>query len=153
MSGIANMFGIGASVRGFGDIMQGNDQATAMRTNAQIYGGEASTASTQGFQAEATQRRAGAMAIGRETAAAGQAGGGYGGSTGRAIGQSIQNAELDALNVRYKSQMQRWSYGTQAAFMNQEAKTQGQNGLLKAGASLLQGYSSQYTGPAQIPVS
>lgn len=125
-----------------GSVIQGASQQGADDANAAIYNQEARTARAQGYEAEATQRRHGALELGAARAGAGQAGAGYGGSTGRAIGQSSLNAELDALNIRYKQNLQSWSYDTQASNLRQEGKNALVSSGIRAGASLLKGYSN-----------
>ena len=131
-------------------VAQGVSQENALKYNAGIYGDEATTAVAQGYQAEATQRRKNAAMLGSMTAAAGQAGAGYGGSAGRSIDQSAVNAELDALNIRYKAGLQKWGYQQQSNNLNQEADAVGRNTILKAGASLLTGTSGGYIGGADL---
>lgn len=127
-----------------GALISGLSQASALRENARTYDTEAGIASTQGYEQEAQQRRAGAMEMGRETAAIGAAGAGYGGSAGRSLAQSAQNIELDALNIRYKAQLQKWAYGAQSENLRSEAGTAEAGGVMKAGAALLSGYSKKY---------
>ena len=130
-----------------GSAVQGIQQGNAASANAGTMAQEGQIAATQGYEAEAQQRRRTGMILGAETAAAGQAGAGYGGSVGRSITQSATNAELDALNLRYKSQLQKWGYSTQAGNLRAEGDTAMSSGLLRAGGSLLTGYSRQYLQP------
>ncbi len=125
-----------------GAAVQGVQQTSAADANAATYGIESKVASTQGYEAEAQQRREGAEAIGRSVTAAGQSGGGYGGSTGRAIGQSALNANLDALNIRYKAQLQKWGFGAQSQNLKDESAVVGTSSIFKAGAQLLRGYGN-----------
>lgn len=138
---------IGLIASGAGAAAQGVAQSNALASNAATYSLEGKTAAAQGYEAEAQQRRQGAQVIGREVAGAGQAGAGYQGSTGNVIGQSAVNTELDALNIRYKAQLQKWSYATQSSNLASESATAGNAGFLKTGAALLKGYSSNYTNP------
>lgn len=135
---------IGTSLNTFAAVKSGVDQSNALRSNAQSYAMEGATAARQGYEQEAQTRRQGALALGRETAAAGTAGAGYGGSAGRAIAQSALHTELDAQNIRYKAQLQKWAYGVQAQNLQDEAKTARTTGFLKAGAQLLTGFSKDY---------
>lgn len=128
-------------------VAQGMSAKNTADQNAGIQRQEAGIAASQGYAAEANQRRQGADVIGRQVAAAGQAGGGYGGSVGRSIGQSAQNAELDALNIRYKAGLARWGYSTQADFTQQQGKDAQGASILRAGSALLSSYSSSYAGP------
>lgn len=127
-------------------LVAGIAQARSDRANAAVMGQEGSIAATQGFEQEAQQRRAGTMALGREKAALGAAGAGYGGSAGRAVRQSALNTELDALNIRYKSQLQRWAYASQGQNLKYEGGMALAGGAMKAGAALLRGYSGNYVG-------
>lgn len=145
MSGLTKAFPqIATSLQTFGAMKSGIDKSNAMRSNAQSYATEGAIAARQGSEQEAQQRRSSSMALGRETAAAGTAGAGYGGSTGRAIQQSALSAELDAQNIRYKAQLQKWAFGAQAQNLQDEAKTARTGGYLKAGAALLTGFSKDY---------
>jgi hypothetical protein len=134
----------GGAVSAGGAAFQGAQQANALNNNATVMGYEGTTAAAQGYQAEANLRRRTAMILGNEQAAAGQAGAGYGGSVGRSIKQSALNMELDALNVRYKSQLQKWGYNTQAGFLRTAADAAQSAGTLRAGAALLTGVGNYY---------
>lgn len=133
-----------------GALTSGLTGAQASEQNARTYRSEGAIATTQGAEQEAQERRGTAMTLGSMRAAAAQAGGGTDGSAGRAIGQSAMNAELDALNIRYKSQLQRWAYSAQAENLDKEATIQRTGGFLKAGAALLKGYSSNYLGGSDM---
>lgn len=132
-----------------GSVVQGIQQKNAADANARIQAQEGAIAAAQGYSAEATQRRQGTMALGRETAAVGQAGGGYGGSAGRVLDQSATNAELDALNVRYKAGLQKWGYDTQSSLTQREGSDELGTSFALAGTKLLQGYSKAYQSPGQ----
>lgn len=136
---------IATSLQTFGALKSGIDQSNALRYNAQSYATEGAIAGRQGAEQEAQTRRQGSMALGHEAAAVGTAGAGYGGSAGRAMAQSAVNTQLDALNIRYKAQLQKWAFGAQAQNLQDEAKTARTGAFLKAGASLLTGFSKDYT--------
>lgn len=129
-----------------GAVTSAVQKSDASAVNAATMRDEAKTAAAQGFEAEAAQRRKTGIILGSEAAAAGQAGAGYGGSTGRVLQQSALNAEKDALNIRYKAQLQKWGYTTQAGNIAYEGQQESNAGFLKAGASLLRGYSGNYLG-------
>jgi hypothetical protein len=141
---------VGVAATAAGAVAQGVSQSNAQAANAGTMATEGKIAATQGYEAEAQQRRKTGMIIGAEQAAAGQAGAGYGGSVGRSIGQSSRNAELDALNIRYKAQLQKWGYTTQAGNLQSESDTAMNSGLMRAGASLLTGYSRSYLQPEGV---
>ena len=130
-----------------GSAIAGADRADALNANAATMAYEGRTAAAQGYQAEAEQRRRAGMVLGQEAAAAGQAGAGYGGSVGRSMKQSALNAELDALNVRYKTRLQKWSFDTQATNLRAEASAASASGTLNTASALLRGYSQNYMSP------
>lgn len=130
----------------YGAYQQGQASSNSAGANAATYREEAATTLSQGYEAEAQQRRRGADVIGREVTAAGQAGAGYGGSVGRSIRQSAVNTELDALNIRYKAGLQAWAYRTQGANLSAESGIFSQVGNMRAGAALLKGYSNYTSG-------
>ena len=136
------MMGLSAA----GAARSGMDKSQALAQDAGAYAAEGRTASAQGYEAESMQRRTGALALGRMTAAAGQSGGGYQGSTGAVINQSAENAEHDALSVRYKAQLQKWAYASQSANLSQASSNAGTSGVVNTGAALLKGFSNTYTG-------
>lgn len=129
-----------------GSLISGTNKANAAASNAAIMGYEANTAAAQGYEAEAQQRRRGAMMEGSQIAAAGQAGAGYGGSTGRAITQNVRNMTEDALAIRYKASLQKWAYGTQSSNIAAEGQSEANSDYLRAGGAFLKGYSGNYLG-------
>jgi len=129
-----------------GSVISGTQKANAAESNAQVLGFEAKTAAAQGYSAEAQQRRKTAAMEGSQIAAAGQAGAGFGGSTGRAITQNVRNATEDALAIRYKAQLAKWSYGLQSANVAAEGQSEANSDYLKAGGAFLRGYSGNYLG-------
>lgn len=137
---------IGMAISAVGAVSSGVQKSEAAAANASAMNYEAKTASDQGYEAEAAERRKTGMILGSEVAAAGQAGAGYQGSTGRSINQSALNMEKDALNIRYKAQLQKWGYTTQAGNIAYEGQQEATSDYLKAGGSLLRGYSGNYLG-------
>jgi len=73
--------------------------------NAGLLRDQAATTLSQGYADEATQRREATLLLGKQAAAAAQAGGGYGGTTALYMKGSAAAAEIDALNIRYRSVM------------------------------------------------
>lgn len=137
---------LGTGLNALGAFTAQSAEARSLRYNARAYQAEADIASRQGLEQEAQQRITGAKVLGRQVAAAGESGGGYGGSTGAIIGQSARNIELDALNTRYKAALQRWSFAAQSQNLAAEGRQAQMGAYLKAGAALLRGYSGNYTG-------
>ena len=58
--------------------------------------------------------------------------------------QSAINAELDALNVRYRGQLTKFGYDYNSQGQIQEAQMRKRNANLSAGATLLKGVSNYY---------
>lgn len=131
-----------AGLNAYGSLREGMDKSKDLAYNAAAMRQQGSIASAQGYEEEASQRDVNADMTGRQVAAAGQAGAGYGGSTGDVIRQSAVNAELDARTIRYKGALQRWGANAQADNLDRDSKTARRSGILKAGAALLQGYSN-----------
>lgn len=111
----------------------------AQQTNASILSGERSMAINQAASQEGMVRRASREQLGRQAAAFGAAGVGYGGSSETSLSQSAVNQELDALNTRYKGAITGFGYGVQAGYDRKQAQTDLQSGGLLAGAALLKG--------------
>jgi hypothetical protein len=127
-------------------LMSAQAKTNAANDNATVMGYEAKTAATQGYEAEAQQRRKTAMMEGSQIAAAAQAGAGFGGSTGRAITQNMRNATEDALSIRYKAHLAKWGYELQASNVTSEGQSEARSDYFRAGGALLKGYSGNYLG-------
>ena len=76
----------------------------------------------QGVQAEDQVRRNSRVQLGKEIAAFGSAGVGYGGSSEDALRTSTVNQEMDALNTRYKAQLAGYGYGVRLALTKRRAR-------------------------------
>jgi hypothetical protein len=116
-------------------------QSQAADYNAKVSTNEANMSVNQANAQEGQVRRAGREALGRQAAAFGAAGVGYGGSSETALDQSAINQELDALNTRNKGTITAYGYRTNAGLEQDQAKGYG----LMAGAALLKGFGSNYT--------
>lgn len=128
---------------------QGVKQSQADTYNAKVMGQEQANAVNQANAQEGLVRRNSREALGKQAAAFGAAGVGYGGSSEVALDQSAVNQELDALNTRYKGAITGWGYGAQSQI--DQSKSTG-DGLM-AGAALLKGLGPTYTFTPQSPAS
>lgn len=137
---------LAAAVAGTSQIMKARSEADALGTNANIMRTESALALGQGAQAEAQSRRSSREAIGRQAAAFGAAGVGYGGSSEKAMSQSLVNQEMDALNTRYKGTLTAYGYQTQAQIDAEAAGQAKTAGYINAGTSALKAYAGSYTG-------
>jgi hypothetical protein len=124
-----------------GAAYQGIQAHNASVYNAEVMSQEQRNTVNQAAAQEGLVRRNSREMIGRQAAAFGAAGVGYGGSSETALDQSAVNQELDALNTRYKGAITGWGYGAQSQIDQSQAKSQG----LMAGAALLKGLGPTYT--------
>lgn len=132
--------------------------ANAARYNAAADTARATVALQQGNANEESQRRQAALAIGRQNAAMAESGVDI--SSGSALDlykQSATNAELDALNIRYGSQLQAQGLQQQSTLDTLSANQSDRNassaqtaGYLNAGASALSAYGTYTTRQAQL---
>lgn len=141
-------------VMGIAAAYQGIQKAQSDQYNAAVDKQQQSNAVDQSnAQANLVQRNSREM-LGRQAAAFGSAGVGYGGSSEIALDQSAINQELDSLNTRYKGAVTGWGYGAQAqvdqAQVGQDniaailgAASAGTKSL--AGTSALRGSGTNYT--------
>ena len=121
-------------------------QAQAAQTNAEIANNNARGARLAANANEEAARRKSSYSRGQQRAAIGQAGIAYEGSALDVLGQSAANAELDALNIRYRGDLDATNYLNQAGLY--QAQKQGallsadnaeEAGLYGAATSLLGG--------------
>jgi hypothetical protein len=138
-------------VQATGDLIQGLDAKRAADYNATARQMEARATLQQSAGQEQQQRQKGREALGRQAAAVGQAGIGYGGSAAGVMNQSAVNAELDAQNVRYRGQFTAYGYNTQAQADRYEGNVALTRGALLAGGQLLTGVSNVYMAGTRKP--
>jgi hypothetical protein len=121
-------------VGAYGSYQQGDATEDAFEDSA----GEAFS---QGYGDEQLQRRRARQFFGIQAASIAQAGLGYDGTIGRVIEQSETNAELDALNLRYRG-LQRGRGLIEEGFAAKQAGKFGAGGNALSGASTLFGQRS-----------
>ena len=127
-----------------GAMKQGNDANSADQFNAAQRRIEGQAALDQSTQQEAQQRQSSREALGKQAAAVGAAGIGYGGSSAKVMDQSAINAELDALHIRYRGQFTNYGYQAEANALEAEGRKKKQSGWISAAGSILQGVGSYY---------
>lgn len=115
-------------------------QSQAQAFDAKVAQQESRLSVDQANAQEGQVRRSSREALGRQAAAFGAAGVGYGGSSETSLDQSAVNQELDALNTRYKGSITGYGYRVQSGIDQQNSKQYG----LMAGAALLKGYGSNH---------
>ena len=145
---VAGLGALGAMSQAHSASVNAQNQANASKYNALVNQQQAVAAVNVASQDEQAQRRQSAIILGRQKAAINEAGIGLDGSGGDVFQQSAQNAELDALNIRYGGQLKANAFNSQsnmdlyaADTQKQNAKSIQQSGYLNAGASALSGYS------------
>src|SRR5687768_2109600 len=89
----------------FSSIFEGLSGYAEGRANAKTLRQQARTARAQGYADEESQRRYTKAFAGEQAAALAQSGTGTGGTNAMLIEQDAVNAELDALNIRYRSNL------------------------------------------------
>lgn len=140
MSQAVPLLAIGAGVMGAGNALaSGKAAQRAANFNAETMEAEARIAKQQGAAREEAQRRRAREFLGTQRAAAGQAGVGLGGSIGDVLEQSATDAELDALNIRYESNLQALGMQNQAAITRWQGKEAKRAARAQAITSLLSG--------------
>lgn len=132
--------------------------ANAADYNAAADNQRATVALQQGNANEEAQRRQASLAMGRQAGATAQSGVDL--SSGSALDlykQSATNAELDALNIRYGSQLQAQGLQSQTVLDSMSAQQSRNNastamtaGYLNAGAAALSSYGTYTSQKAQL---
>ena len=102
-----------------GAVQQGVAKKQASDFNAKVDFQEAQAARGSALNQENLQRRQSKELVGREEAAFGSSGAGYGGSSATAIHESSLNTEMDALNTRYKGSLAAYGYLQQSSIDTQ----------------------------------
>ena len=147
---------IGMFLNAASSISQGSanyDQMTknsdALKFNAATYRVNAENILSQAAQNEATQRRRSAVQLGQARAAVAESGIGFEGTGGQLIEQSVMNAEMDALNIRYAGVLAAKGMESQAKMadyqeqVNSDSKKRLLSTMpLNVASSALSGYSS-----------
>lgn len=128
-----------------GAAYQGVQQKNAQTFNSQVMGNEQKLSIDQANAQEGLSRRASREALGRQAAAFGAGGVGYGGSSETALDASAVNQEMDALNTRYKGSITGYGYGVQSGIDKSQGNTDMTQASLLAGGALLKGMGGSYT--------
>jgi len=110
--------------------------------NAQVLANEGAAANAQAVQQSNMVERQGRAALGRSSAAIGQAGTGYGGSNAAEMDQAAVSVEMDALNARYKGAFTAYGYNAESGNALKSADANAKNALLKGASQYLFGAGS-----------
>lgn len=155
---LAAVAAVGALKSAQAQSQQADAAANAATYNALADNNRATVALQQGNAQEESQRRQAAIALGNQNAAMAQTGTDL--ASGSALDlykQSATSAELDALNIRYGSQLQAQGLQSQSTLdamqatqQQRNAQTAMSNGYLNAGAAALSTYGSYSSNSAQL---
>lgn len=135
-----------------GAAYQGVKSYQADTYNSAVMKNQQSFAVNQATAQEGMVRRNSREQLGRQAAAFGGAGVGYGGSSETALDQSAVNQELDALNTRYKGTITGYGYGVESDILKQQGKDALTSGMLLAGGSALRN-NPRYTSGLPTPAA
>lgn len=145
----AAVAGAGALVSGINQSASDRQQAAALNRNAALSDQQAQQVYAQGVEREDTQRQQAGQQLGAQRAAVAESG--FNPSSGSALDvqqNSVRNAELDALQLRYQGVLQGNSLEDQATQQRYSAQVAGSNarsaittGVLSAAGTALSGYS------------
>lgn len=134
-----------------GAAYQGIKSSQDSQYNAAVAGQQRDNSVNQANAQEGLVRKNSREMLGRQAAAFGAAGVGYGGSSEISLDQSAVNQELDALNTKYRGAVTGWGYGAQSQLDKTQAKEEGGAGALLAGAALLKGSGPTYSFAPKSP--
>lgn len=142
----------GSLVEGIAAKRQGDYEGAVAGENAKTARENAARARSDAAAAEEAQRRQARKSLGRSAAAAAQsgvAGAGLGeGSTGAALKQASQEAELDALSIRYEGETTARGHESDARQFDMERKAAFQRGRMGLLSGVLGAASAGLSGAA-----
>ena len=134
----------------FGSLMSANSQIKAGNAagdahdfNASIAEGNADQAIIQAAQQERQQRIIGRKAVGDMRASFG-ASGGTGGSAMDVLAESMANAEMDALNIRYAGEVKSANFKNEANLMRLQGRNARNAAQSNANATIFNGMTSTF---------
>jgi hypothetical protein len=140
----------GGGLKAYGELEQADAQSRAYDYNANIAEENATQALAISAQNERRQRIQGKKEIGSMVAAYGASGVTTEGSPMEVLADSIANAELDALNVRFSGQSKAINLRNEAAYGRYQAREAKRMARISAAASLLGAGGKSYS---QMPSS
>lgn len=139
-----------AVVSAVGMISQAQSAKSAANYNAAVAERNATVSRQQAAANEAAQRRENYRAMGRIRAGYGAAGVTPEGSPLDILESSAAEAELDALNTRYKGELTAIGYQDEATLQRSRASSAMTAGVLNAGSALLSGAGKSYAGTSLL---
>lgn len=150
---IGGVAAMGSLMKGIGEAQQLSAQADAAKYNAAVLRQQSDQALRTSAAEEATQRRQAEQVLGTQRAAIAESGLGFGGSAADVMRESRIEAELDALNIRYKGQLESRNLLSAAALEKYKAATARRQvplAYVGAGTSALSEGVSGYVGGGRL---
>jgi len=136
-----------AAVTAAGAIVQGHAAKNASSANARIAEQNRDIAIQQSAAQEQQQRRGARYALGRQAAAQAESGiDATTGSAARVSAESATDAELDAMNIRYRGMMQGFGHETEAAMQRASGKQALRSGYFTAATAIAGAAAKSYAG-------
>lgn len=133
-----------AALSAAGALSQAASARSAAKYNAAVADRNATVSRQQAAVNEQAQRQEAYRAMGRIRAGYGDAGVTRAGSALDVLEDSAANAELDALNIRYKGELAALGYRDEAGLQRSRASSAMTGGVFKAGSALLSGAGTYY---------
>jgi hypothetical protein len=132
-------------------IQQGNQAQAAANYNAQVLENQAQTERNQATVRQEAQRREARQVIGQQLAATSESGAGLSGSNLDLLTESLRNSELDALNIRYQSELNAQGLQQQAGLERFQGKQAKYQSRMSAAGSLLNASGSYFGAGNKLP--
>ena len=132
------------AMNALGSIRQGQEQQAAANYNAAVADQNAKIAQDQAARAEADQRRQAEKLAGEQVAAYAASGVTEEGSPLKVMYQSAQEAEMDALNIRYQGYLNARQQTAEADLQRYQGRAALQAGYIGALGELFKGGSKVY---------
>lgn len=158
MAGIEEIIKASQAISAGGKALEGYGEMQAGKYNAKVLDAQARQVATNAGMEEAKLRRAQAQDLAAQVAEVGSRGIAPSGSIVDVIRQNADNAEMDALTLRYRGEIERAGLAAQAKMAAYEGRQKFYGGLSGAGAKMLTSWGedarrARKTGPANKPTA
>lgn len=137
MAGIEELIKASQALSGAGKALEGYGEMQAGKYNARVLNAQARQVATNTGMEEARLRRQQAQELAAQVAEVGSRGIAPSGSIVDVIRQNADNAEMDALTLRYRGEIERAGLKAQAKMAAYEGKQKMYAGLSGAGSKML----------------
>lgn len=142
---------IAAAVSAAGSIGQANSASSAAKYNAAVQEQAAETTRAQATIQQEAQREKARQTIGRQLAEVSSSGTSLTGSNLNSLSDSLYNAELDSLNIRYESELNARGLEADAALSRSKGDSSQMAGILNAASALTSAGGSYLNRGSSVP--